>query len=347
MKRRTRAVPLARMRIESVLRNLRAQAIAEWPKHLRLAWEILADKRGVDHVTARAVLFASFSAAHRCAQAINQRSRANVDAVGLRKLHNGFARIVRCIRRSPAALRHVLECDVCSSVQHTIIDLERIEVLIDRLVDGFASFAEEETSLTVLRAMVPRASLPNFKKIDRTSLRRWFAKGAVYLKEDYAALRSVDQRRVEAALTTLQRSRAEFDAADVCEAIANALDSDDGNAVNTVIYDLITDYVAAVAEIWLQHGVRPGRAVDSHYPGKFHRFVDLVLTAVVEPWSKRHDGDQGETAASLYRAHARLPEDVRKVVNPAPRRSDVEWLVSEGHLRRALRPIQKTIPQTP
>ena len=264
--------------------------------------------------------------------------------MGLRKLHNGFARIVRCIRRSPAALRHVLECDVCLSVQHTNIDLEKIEVLIDRLVDGFASFAEEETSVTVLRAMVPRASLPNFKKIDRTSLRRWFAKGAVYLKEDYAALRSVDQRRVEAALTTLQRSRAEFDAADVCEAIANALDSDDGNAVNTVIYDLITDYVATVAEIWLQHGVRPGRAVDSHYPGKFHRFVDLVLTAVVEPWSKRHDGDQGETAASLYRAHARLPEDVRKVVNPAPRRSRCRVAGQRRSFKKGAPPNSKNDP---
>ena len=335
------------MRIDSVLRNLTAQPVPDWPKHLRLAWEILANKRGVDDATARAVLFASFSAAHCCGQGIDQRSRANADAVGLWKLNNVFARFARCIRRSPAALRRVLDCDVCSSVQHTIIDLESIEVLIDRLIAGFASFAKEETSLTVLRPLVPRALLPNFKKIDRTSLRCWFAKGAVFLKNDYTALRSVDQRRVEAALTTLQRSRAEFDAADVCEAIANALDSGDAKAISTAIYDLITDYVAAVAEIWLQHGIKPGRAVDSHYRGRFHRFVDLVLTAVVEPWSKRHDGDQCETAASLRKAHARLPEDVRKVVSPTLRRSDVEWLVSEDHLRRALRPIQKPTPQTP
>jgi hypothetical protein len=335
------------MRIDSVLRNLTAQPVPDWPKHLRLTWAILANKRGVDDTTARAVVFASFSAAHRCAQAIDQRSRANADSVALRRLHKVFARITRCIRRSPAVLRRVLDCEVCSSFQHAIIDLESMQVLIDSFVAGFASFPREETSLTVLRTLSPRALLPKVKKIDRGRLRRCFAKCAVFLKNDYTALRSVDQRRVEAALTTLLRSRAEFDAADVCDTIANALDGDDGNAVNTFIYDLITDYVAAVAEIWLQHGLRPGRAVDAHYRGKFHRFVDLVLTAVVEPWSKRHDGDEGETAASLRKAHARLPEDIRKVVSPALRRSDVEWLVSEGHLRRALRPIQKTIPQTP
>jgi hypothetical protein len=345
VRRRTRAVPLARMRIDSVLRNLMAQPLSDWPKHLRLACEILANKRGVEDTTARAVLFASFSAAHRCAQAIDQRSHANADSVGLCKLHNVFARITRCIRRSPAVLRRVLDYEVWSSFQHAIIDLESMEVLIDSFIVGFSSWPKEETSLTVLRAVVPKVLLPKIKRIDL--LRRCFAKGAIFLKNDYASLHSVDQRRVEAALTKLQKRPAEFDAADVCEAIANALDENDGHAVNTVIYDLITDYVAAVAEIWLQHSIRPGRAVDSHYQGRFHRFVDLVLTAVVEPWSKRHDGDQGETAASLRKAHARLSEDARKVVNPALRRSDVEWLVGEGHLRSARRPIQKTIPQTP
>lgn len=117
MKRRTRAVPFARIRIDPVLRNLTAQPVDDWPKHLRLAWEVLAKKRGVDNGTARAVLFASFSAARRCAQAIDQRSRTNVNAVAPSKLRKMFARIARCIRRSPASLRRVLNREVCSSVQ--------------------------------------------------------------------------------------------------------------------------------------------------------------------------------------------------------------------------------------
>jgi len=336
------------MRIDSVLRNLTAQPSSDWPKHLRLASEILANKRGVDDTTARAVLFASFSAAHRCAQAIDQRSRANVSAAANSKLHNVFARIARCIRRSPAALRRVLDCEVCSYVRNTSIDLDSMEVLIDRFTAGFALLPKEETSLTVLRAVFPRVLLPKSNRIGL--LRRCFTQGAVFLKNDYAALPSVDQRRVETTLTTLQRRRAQFDAADVCEAIANALNGNKERIANTLIADLITNYVASVALIWVRHGIRPSRAVDHlnpNYRSKFHGFVDLLLTAMVEPWSKRHDGDQSETLAKLRKAHARLPKDDRKDVRPALRRSDVEWLVGESHLRRALSLIQKTIPQTP
>jgi hypothetical protein len=63
------------MRLDSALRDLRTRPATEWPKHLRLAWEILIDELDMDHDTARAILLDCFSAAHRCAQAINQRSR--------------------------------------------------------------------------------------------------------------------------------------------------------------------------------------------------------------------------------------------------------------------------------
>jgi hypothetical protein len=228
------------------------------------------------------------------------------------------------------------------------INLESMEVLIDRLIAGFALSPKKESSLTVLRALFPRVLLPRSKRVD--VLRRRFAQGAVFFKNDYAALPPVYQRSVETTLTTLQGRRAEFDAADVCAAIANALDANEESIANTLIADLITNYVCSVALIWLRHGIRPSRAVDQlnpNYRSKFHSFVDLLLTAVVEPWSKRHDGDQSETLAKLRKAHARLPKDDRKDVRPALRRSDVEWLVGESHLRRALSLIQKTTPQTP
>jgi len=97
--------------------------------------------------------------------------------------------------------------------------------------------------------------------------------------------------------------------------------------------------VAAAAGIWLQHGIKPTRAFrpsNGDYKSKFTRFVDLVLTCIVEPWSKRYDGNQRETAAKLYAAHAQLPKDDRKLVRPTARRSDIEWLVSDDHVRKAL-----------
>jgi hypothetical protein len=102
----------------------------------------------------------------------------------------------------------------------------------------------------------------------------------------------------------------------------------------------------------MHHAITPGRTVNPsnpNYRGKFHRFLDLVLTAVVDPWSKRHDRAQVERASKLRKAHARLSEDVRKVVSPAPRRSDVEWLVSDESVKKALARIRylKGVPTAP
>jgi hypothetical protein len=351
MRRRARAIPFARMRLDSAIRNLAALPATEWPKHLRFAREILIGELAVDDHTTRAVLFASFSAAHACARAINQRSRDTVDTASRLKVRSMFARAGRCALRSPASVRRVIDSNVRSSVPNTTIDSESMEALIDSLVAAFASFSTEATSLTVLRAITPRPSLPKFDQIGRASLRRCFAEGAALLKEDYSAMRAVDQRRVESALTSLRNRRdAAFNAAEVCEAIANALDAVEGSAAKTAIDDLITDYVAAVAAIWVHHAIRPGRTVNPSNPsyrGKFHRFLDLVLTAVVDPWSRRHDDAQIEQASKLRQAHAQLPEDVRKVVSPAPRRSDVEWLVSDESVKKALARIRKSAFQTP
>lgn len=342
MSRRTRPVPFARMRLDSALRDLRARPATEWPKHLRLARQILVDELNVDERTARAVLLACFAVAHGCARAINQRSRDGVNTAGSLKLRKVFARLARCVRRSPAVLRGVLDSDLRSFVRDTIMDAESMEALIDRLISAFATLPKQETSQTVLRAIVPRRSLPKLDKLDPADLQSRFAEASVFFKDEYSALHAVDQRRVESALTALGRKRAKFGAADVCEAVAGALDYSEGNATRTAIADLITDYVAAAAKIWRQQGIRATRAVhpdNRDYRGKFHRFVDLVLTSIVEPWSKRYDGNQRETAAKLYEAY------VQKSVSPVARRSDVECLVSDDHVIKAVARLKKPAPR--
>jgi hypothetical protein len=336
------------MRTDSVVRDLAAQPMTDWPKHLRLAWEILAKKRVIDEVAARTMLFASLSAAHRCARAIDQRSREHTGSMGVQKLQKVFARIAKCIRRSPASLRQVLDRDVGSHVRSAIIDLESMEALIDRLIAGFAALPKEEASLTILRALYPKVLLPKSKRVD--VLRRRFAEAAVFLKNDYAALPSVYQRKVEATLATLRGRRAQFDAADVCEEITNALEGAEKRTTQKFISDLITNFVSEVALIWLRRGLRLGRGVNVlklDYHGPFHRFVEFVLTDVLEPWSKRHDGEQSEMVAKLRKAYAQLSAEDRRDVRATLRRSDVAWLVCENHLKDAFSLIQKTVPRTP
>jgi hypothetical protein len=116
------------------------------------------------------------------------------------------------------------------------------------------------------------------------------------------------------------------------------------------IATLITDYVAAVDDLWRATGLRTGRAHDPTNPGyrsHFHRFVDLVLNAMIDPWSRRHDDDLDEHRRAVWQAHAKL-EDEYKQAGKGLSRSDAEWSVSEDHIKRALaRSAQKTVPETP
>ena len=131
--------------------------------------------------------------------------------------------------------------------------------------------------------------------------------------------------------------------------MGSALDTEVMNA-DPEIATLITDYVAVVADLWRAAGLRPGRAHDPDdpkYRSHFHRFADLVLTAMIDPWSRRHDADLDEYRRAVWQAHAKL-EDEYKQAGKALRRSDAEWLVSEDHIRHALaRSALKTAPETP
>src|SRR5262249_7545520 len=156
-------------------------------------------------------------------------------------------------------------------VRTTSIDLESMEAFIDRLIAGFAISPREEASLTVLRALYPRALFPKIKRTD--VLRRRLAAAADFLKDDYAALPSDCQRRVETALIKLQSGRTKFDAADVCKAIAHSLNSKK-RSPQVYIAKLITNYASEVALIWRGRGLRVGRGVHplkSDYRSEFHR----------------------------------------------------------------------------
>jgi hypothetical protein len=315
-----------------------------------MARGVLVDELKLPDETAWYVLQSSLAAAHACAQRIDQRAQDVFQIRNRERLRKIFARMAKCVKRLPASRRHLLDREFRAMLHREIIDSESAETLIETLIAGFGAYPRKEPSLTVLRAVMPGSpSVKALKKTNTIRLRRHFAKAADLLQQDYSALPAIDQRNVESVLTTLVEERREtFDTVDICSTLSRALATKD--KVSSAAAGLITDYVEAVVRIWQQHGLRAGRAThewDSTYRSKFHRFADLVLTSAVDPWSKRHDSDQAERLARLRKAHAELPEDIRQSIRATPPRSDVEWLVSEDHVKKALGRIQKMTPQTP
>lgn len=114
----------------------------------------------------------------------------------------------------------------------------------------------------------------------------------VMIKSEYAVVGEVYQRKAEEAIAGLSKSSSNnVTASDVFNALASVLDSDRTTNANPEIHGLIVEYVAEVATLWRQVGLRPSRATrqeNSGYRSRFHRFVDLVLTAMTEPWMQRH-----------------------------------------------------------
>ena len=351
MRRRARNVPFARRRFGSPIRELTTLPVADWPKHLQLARTILVDELAVSDAVAVVVLRPCLSAAQACADAINWRARDAFDGQNRARLRRIFGRAAKCAKRLPASRRHMLDRKVCSALGQDDIDSETIEGFIEALIMDFGEWPRSEPSLTILRAVTPGSSPATVVTASPVRLRRRFTDAAILLREDYSSLPAVDQREVELALTALSsRAGDNFDTTNVCMAVSRALGHNRKNETSVAAHDVITEYVTDVADVWRQHGLRPTRArnpYDASYRSRFHRFVDLVLTSVVDPWSRRHDGDQHEMLAKLRKAHAELPEDVRRIVGAAPRRGDVEWLVSEDHVRNAWARIQKSDPSTP
>jgi hypothetical protein len=201
-----------------------------------------------------------------------------------------------------------------------------IEAIIEATAAVFELFSKEEAAATGSRAMIVsvKGREPN----------NW-------LKNNYAGLRVETQGNCEAALSKLSKKRTSLKAHMVFDALAAGLANEPTSNHVPDPATLISDYVLALALLWKAAGLYPGRACtesDPSYKSKFHRYSDLIMTAVAEPWAQRHSGDLDHMRQRIYEARARMPREyqARAVLPP----SVTEWLISEHILRKGLR-LQK------
>jgi hypothetical protein len=326
MRRLARAIPLARMSVEQRVLELRFRDQSAWPKHLRMAYEVLCYRLSCPEEVSLQLLIDAVRAAHACACRIDQRSMTIARVRAHTKMRKACACIANCAKRARARLRRDLDRAVVQLLPQHPIDAETIESLFDVTDRIFARYLDEEAAKTALCAL---------ESWDDGELRR------IPLKAEFQSLPSLFQRQMETRLSALLFSaNGTLTAAQVFDAMAAAfvaevVDSD------REIATLIRDYVAVVAELWRAAGLEPTRAQhpdDRTYVSDFHRFVELVLTGMVDPWTWRHDGSVqiAKHKQAVLEAYRALSVDLKQVVSPLPRRSDWEWLVSDYHVREAL-----------
>jgi hypothetical protein len=315
MRRRARIFPLVRGRLPASVGVLNTSSRGKWPRHLQLAWNILDDE--FPERAARALVIESVLAAHKCAQKIGGRAKILHEYDTRIKVGNAFVRLANCTRRAPAELRQSVDQYIAPLINATAVDLEVIEEIIGSATTAFGQFPEHEAARTALGAL--RVSSHDGEQI-------------IGLKTDYPTLNFDAQRSCESALSALAMTpTGVITASEIFEALGSAIATDRPAGNGSNVSDLIVRYVAAVAVLWRKYELSPSRATrrfDSKYRSRFHRFAELVLTAMTEPGGRRHDEDIDLIAHNLRVAHARLPIELRAMVSPALKRANVEWLVA-------------------
>jgi hypothetical protein len=312
MRRHVQFFYFAQARRGPLSRRLNAKPPSEWPEHIKLAWVILHDELLLTEARAFQLILDSISAAQNCAETVNRRSRNIVEANSRAKACLAFRRVANCCRRASAGLRWHLDEAILPLLAQAPIDSEVIEAIIDATAAVFELFSEEDAAATGSRAMMVT--------VKGREANNW-------LKNNYAGLRAETQGNCEAALAKLgKKKRKSVKAHMVFDALVAGLENESISSPDPAM--LISNYVLALALLWESAGLYPGRAYregDPSYKSKFHRYSELILTAVAEPWAQRHSGDLD---------HMRWTYKARL----AP--FATQWLISEHILRKGLR-IQK------
>jgi len=325
MRRRVQIIHRAEALIGPLMRRIESAPISQWSEHVKLAYKILQIELQTTDEIARAVIINSMRAVERCAGAINRQSDDLVEGNSREKLCSAFERLANCCRRAPAKLRKRLDGTIGAMLQHGCVDWELIEEIVDATAIEFKKSPNEKAAATALRTMF--VAMPDREPSN-------------WIKSAYGGLRSESQRNAEAALLNLRNQQKGLTAAAVFGALASALDGRHRRKTDLEVKAIIRDYVVAIKSIWGTAGLKLGRGydpADASYKSKFHRFADLILTALAEPRTHRHFGDINKILQQIREHWDRLPPDMRNSVSAAPRHCDQGWLISDHVLKQALR----------
>jgi hypothetical protein len=202
-------------------------------------------------------------------------------------------------------------------IQSQIIDLEVVESIFEAAKTIFKQYPACKPSSTALAAL--------------EELR----------KADYSTLGMAMRYNTEHAIADLSET-SNITAADLFAAMAAVLSGEKTGVPSMHSRQIRLRFLKKLAKVWLQGGLKPSRVIHPErpaYKSSFHRYADLILTAMAEPWAKRHsDGAVLETLRrDLWVAHSRPPVELRPHISAGLRRADREWLIVDEYLRDALR----------
>lgn len=286
----------ARISMSALRRSVQPESIEQWPAELCHCWKLLTAELGLSDSDARSAIFESILAARRCVSAQNHRILRNEQVRMRGKIQSACARVTKCLKRGPAALRRRLGKEILVAIDTDPTDLEALESILIVTRSVFEEFPDVEPAKTGLESLKPAY----FSKLSAT----WQSK----------AQRAVDEFKAAAG---------KRDVADLFVGLAAALNHGKVARPTAQIGDDMTRYVAEIAQIWRKVGLQPSAAHDylaqdpSTYRSRFHQFVELIITWVM----------------GFHRARRR---DIKPWCEASQNSKKYMWFVSYDHIKKAL-----------
>jgi len=310
----------ARRSLAKIQLQLRCTPPNDWSQHLFSAWQMVNDQLHLSESEALSVILDSVSAAHRCLVAENQRVNQIEERQALKKVRIACQRVLERIKDATpevsAKLRRRLDEEILPLIQQPVIDLEVIQAIFEAAAGVFDEFSIRGPSLPKLLREAREFYFPNLSATLRPKL-----------EQSIADLRDLGKSKAQHRVTAVA----------LFAALTEILFGEKTPKIKSWTHQLRSQYVAEVAEIWSRAGLNPSRAhdhEDAGYRSRFHRFTEFILCAIQEPQARRHDGNIDCLMREL-RAHS-LPEEIRQV-GRGLRRVDHQWLISDDHVRTALK----------
>ena len=325
MRRRASVFHLARANIDALTQRLRFQEPSRWPQHLHSSLDLLIQECGVKDGLARKIVISATRDAHRCAAEIS-RVAVSIEQRRIKEQCSGaFKLLANNINRLPARANRAI--NELMRPEMPCFDSEILGDLLHSIAAQIPARPAPSPEDRVLRA------------IYAGDLSEGNAKSP-QLADLYGALEWRVRSEVERKLRNVFAKRKHCLAPDeVFSTIAAVLRTTRIDKEASVA-DCIVNYVRRTAEVWRQHKLVPTRGRNPNKPERrsvFHRFTELVLLIVTTPEAVRHDRVAVEQMkARAYQQHILLPPTIRRKVSGAIRRQDVEWLVSDDHIKKAL-----------
>ena len=314
----------SRKSLPRLLFQLRRTSPCEWPPELHEALTILRDELGLPNPKALSVIFGSVTAAHSLLKNENSHAQKYERLRVRRKVAKLCKRLWKCANRAPAVIRRRLDMRILRLIRRCTIDLEVIEAVFQAIKLTFQGFPNCEASKTALEAF-------EGAPVEAIEIKGRKSKDGI-IPVDFSAAQLTFHADLQKAMVDIvhgPKGRGCTATVRLLQALAAELDN--SKPLKTSSHELFAAYLAEIAEVWRQVGLRPTRArdfMDPTYKSRFHRFAELILTWLTESSEK-----QLPPPASGSRIFS---------LEIAP-----DWRISDDHVRAALKPRSNLRPQNP